>query len=156
MISCEIRTSSSISKNATDLASFTPCNGSPPFFSSFHPLCPAPLLVHPGTPFAHCREYANRGESSAFEPVPVATMASRSGKPSWFASPNLMGTGTGGLCVVSWTSKYCVCDEPSGEGKTSVIGTLAKFYRTPTSQILIPSDSQMTNSLPGYRWIRSG
>lgn len=69
-----------------------------------------------------------------------------------------MGTGTGGLWVVSWTSKYCVCDEPSGEGNTSVIGTLAKFYAAPqlvSTSFCVCRIAKETSSLRGYRWIRS-
>lgn len=93
-------TSSSRSKKARDLASLTKSNAFTPVFATDHPRRPAPPCTQPGIPLAHGTEKTRLGTWS----FPETVMASKSGKPSRFASPSLKATGKEGVNVVSCTS----------------------------------------------------
>jgi hypothetical protein len=102
-------TPSSISKNATLRASFTASKASAPFVTSWKPLLPSPFSSHPPRPLTQGSENSSFGVCELSEGL--YTMKRRSGKPSRFASPSLMGRGRAGVYVVSRTRRELVEEE---------------------------------------------
>ena len=111
-------TSSSISKNVTDLASLTASKVSTPLVATFQPRRPEPSLVQATRSAAQGTEYIRWGVWS----LPATVMARRSGNPSRLISPNFKAIGRGGLKVVSNTRS-----DELDENREDV-GNLTKFW----------------------------
>lgn len=122
--------SSSMSRNASDRASCTPTSGPTSFRTTSQPLRPFPSPLQPGTPFAQGTDSTKWGVRVMREPLPVATIAMMSGKPSWLTSPSLIGTGTDGLCDVSMTTREGGLEDWESGGKTSAKGMRTNAWQS--------------------------
>lgn len=117
-------TSSSMSKNAADRASWMPDRGVAPLRTTVQPLRPLPSASHPATPFSHGADSTRYGVCVAPDPVPVAIIVRISGNPSWLTSPSFRGIGSEGLLDVSRTRRDGMTEDPRGAGNISSRGIL--------------------------------
>jgi hypothetical protein len=93
-----VLTSSSKSKNVSALASLTSSNAFAPFVASLQPRRSLAPLGHPGMKFPQGTEKTRFG---IWLPESETVIASKSGKPSRFASPSLRAMGKDGVKDVS-------------------------------------------------------